>query len=126
MESACSGLGNAWFARIVGERATPPAPVAARGRDGERRQDWGEAPGVGDFVGRTEDLRTLRGWVLDERSRLVAILGMGGIGKTSLAARLAQEVAPNLRAHLLAQLARCITRRRVACRRACGLSGSGC
>ena len=85
-------LDKIWLARIAGERATPPAPVAARARDGDRRQDWGDAPGMRDFVGRTEELRTLRGWVLDERSPLVAILGMGGIGKTSLAARLAQDV----------------------------------
>jgi len=37
---------------------------------------------------------TLRDWVLAERCRLVAVLGMGGIGKTLLAARLAQDVAP--------------------------------
>ena len=84
-------LDKIWLARIAGERATPPAPVAARARDGDRRQDWGDAPGMRDFVGRTEELRTLRGWVLDERSPLVAILGMGGIGKTSLAARLARR-----------------------------------
>jgi predicted ATPase len=37
----------------------------------------------------------LRHWVLAERCRFVALLGMGGIGKTSLAARLAQDVAPS-------------------------------
>ena len=32
-------------------------------------------------------------WVLEEQCRLVAVLGMGGIGKTSLTAKLAEEVA---------------------------------
>src|SRR5260370_40019502 len=59
----------------------------------ERRQDWGEAPDVLGFVGRTRELATLREWVLEERCRLVVVLGMGGIGKTMLAARVAEAVA---------------------------------
>ncbi|HTD79384.1 MAG TPA: NACHT domain-containing protein, partial [Chloroflexota bacterium] len=77
---------EAWFARLLAARAAPPSV--------ERAQDWGEAPDTLGFVGRADELALLRHWVLDERCRLVAILGMGGIGKTSLAARLAQEVAP--------------------------------
>jgi hypothetical protein len=46
----------------------------------ERRQDWGDAQDVLGFVGRTEALAVLRRWVLDERSRLVAVVGVGDIG----------------------------------------------
>jgi MoxR-like ATPase len=56
-------------------------------------QDWSEAPDIASFVGRSDELHTLRNWLVDERRRL-AIVGMAGIGKTSLAARLAHNVAP--------------------------------
>ncbi|MBV9603327.1 MAG: hypothetical protein JOZ87_41700 [Chloroflexi bacterium] len=60
----------------------------------ERRQDWGEAPDPTGFVGRADELLTLSSWVLDLRCRLLVLFGIGGIGKTSLAARLAHDVAP--------------------------------
>jgi DNA-binding XRE family transcriptional regulator len=94
-----------WFAALLAARASPTpaastsavrdAPVADRASTrAERAQDWGEAPDTLGFVGRDEELDLLRGWVLEERSRVVALLGFGGIGKTSLAARLGQLVAP--------------------------------
>ncbi len=55
-------------------------------------KDWGDAPDVSVFYGRREELATLKGWVVEEKCRLVALVGMGGIGKTSLAAKLAGEV----------------------------------
>jgi len=39
----------------------------------------------------------MREWVLAEYCRVVAVLGMGGIGKTALAARLAQDVTPSFK-----------------------------
>ena len=90
-----------WFGQLLSSRPRPPGvsgtastrvPAAAVAIP-ERRQDWGDAPDVLGLVGRTEELHALRSWALDEGCRLLAVLGVGGIGKTSLTARLAQDVA---------------------------------
>jgi WD40 repeat protein len=57
-----------------------------------KRQDWGEAICVSVFYGRTEELATLEQWIVSDRCQLVALLGMGGIGKTALSVKLAQQV----------------------------------
>jgi len=59
------------------------------------RQDWGEAPDVSIFYGRTEELATLETWILSAECRLVAIFGMGGIGKTALSVKLAHQIQDN-------------------------------
>ncbi|NJK67889.1 MAG: ATP-binding protein [Microcoleus sp. CSU_2_2] len=56
------------------------------------RQDWGEAPDVSIFYGRTEELTELRRWIVADKCRLVALFGMGGIGKTSLAVKLGKQI----------------------------------
>ena len=54
--------------------------------------DWGEAVDVSIFYGRTEELNTLENWILQDRCHLVALLGIGGIGKTALSARLSENI----------------------------------
>lgn len=59
-----------------------------------RYQDWGEAIDVSKFYGRTAELATLNHWIERDRCRLVTLSGMGGIGKTAIAAKLTQQVQP--------------------------------
>jgi WD40 repeat protein len=56
------------------------------------RTDWIEAPDVSIFYGRIEELVQLKKWTLTDRCRLVLLLAMGGMGKTSLSTRLGQEI----------------------------------
>src|ERR1051326_6438748 len=55
-------------------------------------QDWGDVPNVQMFCGRTQELEMLGQWIIEDQTKMVAVLGMGGVGKTMLCARLAEQV----------------------------------
>ncbi len=55
-------------------------------------QDLSEMPELGDFFDRTPELHTLTTWILQQHSRLIALTGITGIGKTSLAVQLVQQI----------------------------------
>lgn len=74
------------IAPLPSPSAAPAVPPSAP------KQDWGEALDVSVFYGRQTELADLQHWILEEHCRLVALLGLGGIGKSSLSVRLAFEI----------------------------------
>ena len=50
----------------------------------EPLMDWGDALAVPLFYGREQEQDLLSEWVVQERCRVVSVLGMGGIGKSAL------------------------------------------
>lgn len=104
-----------WFAQLVATRErgrseqptliNQDAPSNSRSLSSSSTErpdgaviDWGEAIDVPALYGRDAELSQLRQWILQERCRVVALLGLGGIGKTSLALTFAREALPHFEA----------------------------
>ncbi|MEL6460175.1 MAG: NB-ARC domain-containing protein [Cyanobacteria bacterium J06621_15] len=72
------------------------ADISNRSRLKRRRyKDLGLAPDVSAFCGRKKELDTFKKWIIEDKCRVVALLGMGGIGKTFVAARLVEQIEDN-------------------------------
>src|SRR2546429_4089580 len=72
----------------------PEAPTAFP------RVDWVGALDVSIFSGREVEVAELSQWIVQERCRLITLLGMGGIGKSMLASLLGSRLAPQFEAVL--------------------------
>ncbi|BAZ49878.1 WD-repeat protein [Nostoc sp. NIES-4103] len=93
-QEICVKLALDWQAIADLGDAMPQEPVSVKSEVKlvNTHRDWGEAIDVSAFYGRTAELATLQQWIVGDRVRLVALLGMGGIGKTALSVKLAQQI----------------------------------
>ncbi len=84
-------LEHQWRQSLIGATQTQALAVEQPTAQSEQ-PDWGSAIDTATFCGRSEELMRLKQWVLEEQCRLVLLLGIGGIGKSTLAARLVQQI----------------------------------
>ncbi len=93
-------LDEQWLSELLDQRR-PPLPVEeTSGTEhviarppGGPRVDWNDALAVPTFYGRKPELAALSQWVLQERCRVVSVLGMGGIGKSALVTSAMHQLA---------------------------------
>lgn len=61
----------------------------------EKRHDLTEVPKGDRLYNRTQELNTLKQWILEEKIPIVTVIGLSGIGKTALAVELVTQIKDN-------------------------------
>ena len=78
---------------VCQERArSPTEPQNPQPTSKQLHIDLGDSPEIFTFFDRTSQLSTLENWITQEHTRLIALLGISGIGKTTLSLSLIDRI----------------------------------
>ena len=83
--------GNIQDSEVMNNRS-PASPPNLQQTPKQSHIDLSDAPKIFTFYDRTTSLTTLKQWILQENTRLLAIHGIVGIGKTAIAAQLVEQI----------------------------------
>jgi len=81
----CQALGLNWQDVIARDTLVQTVPSPTVGF-----QDWGEAPEISSFLGRSQELSRFKSSMEIDRCRLIGVSGMAGIGKTAVVVKAAE------------------------------------
>ena len=92
-----SACGESWHSDNTGKTRSPSANSSTNSpsKQPEQRHNLTEAPEWEHHNNRRAEITTLKKWILAEKIRLVTIFGLPGMGKTTLARELVEQIKDN-------------------------------
>ncbi|MBK4731698.1 NACHT domain-containing protein [Oxynema sp. CENA135] len=88
----CSEICHYPKAKKAAKTRSPISPSTSTSKQPEQRHDLTEAPELEHFHNRTAEINLLKQWSIDEKIRIVNIFGLPGMGKTTLARELVENI----------------------------------
>ncbi len=73
-------------------RRSPKSSPFSKQTETKHNLDLDTAPIITTFYGRTEEINKLKTWIIEPHTRIITLLGIPGIGKTTLAIKLIEEI----------------------------------
>ncbi|MCT7995533.1 NB-ARC domain-containing protein [Laspinema olomoucense] len=92
VRSSINLCGDNWHS---GEATQNRSPSTTSKPKVEKRHNFTEAPEFAHIYNRSNEITTLKGWILDDTIRIVNIFGLPGMGKTALVRELVEQIKEN-------------------------------
>ena len=74
------------------QKRSPKYSSLSKPTENKTYLDIDTAPEITEFYGRTDELNTLKTWLIQDYPRLITLVGIIGIGKTTLAIKLIEQI----------------------------------